>query len=93
MKGYEDQFIRLQNACQAQTEAAEKERDQAWEQFRDREQQLDQVRTELQVAKEQARTLRAELAEAKQYGAEMAMKAGEMEKLAVVRLYNRLHRQ
>ena len=78
---------------EAQLRATAADRDNAWAQFNDREAQLDQVRRELQAARDQADSLRVQLTDAKQYGAEMAMKAGEMEKLFAVKVYKKLHRE
>ena len=82
------------------------DRDNAWAQFTDREQQLDRIRQELDnaqktitelerkaaEAEEKAERLRTELLNAKQYGTDMAMKVAEMDKLLPVRLYRKLHK-
>ena len=79
------------NATSAKLAAVEKDRDDAWTQFRDREEKLDEKRRELQKARDRIETLTQLLTDAKQYGADMAMKVGEMEKLFGVKIHRKLH--
>ena len=56
------------------------------------EHDIELLKKETSEAKEKEDRLRTELANAKQYGAEMAMKVEEADKLLMVRLYKKLHR-
>ena len=118
IKGYEQQLVSLEKTfkeerqneklaeVKAELNAVSVDRDNAWAQFTDREQQLDRIRQELDnaqktitelerkaaEAEEKAERLRTELLNAKQYGTDMAMKVAEMDKLLPVRLYRKLHK-
>lgn len=77
-----DEKLAATAALLSETQA---DRDTAWAQFKDRDHQLEELRKEIAGVRKQ-------LSEAKAYGAEMAMKAGEMEQLFAVKLHKKLHR-
>ena len=87
LREYEKQLIRMQKAATTfnfDLEAFESNLDRIVGQIEG--QDADSIGYRHQIDK-----LNAQLTEAKQYGAEMAMKVGEMEKLFPVRVYRKLH--
>ena len=87
LREYEKQLIRMQKGATTfnfDLDAFESNLDQVAGQFDG--QDAESIGYRRQIDK-----LNAQLTEAKQYGAEMAMKVGEMEKLLGVRIHRKLH--
>ena len=77
----------------AKLQAVTADRDTALNQLDEQKKQLDKLSKELAQEKDEQKKLRIELSESKKYGAQMATRVGEMEKMFFVKLHNKICRE
>ena len=77
----------------SELQAVTADRDTALNQLDEQKKQLDKLSKELAQEKDEQKKLRIELSESKKYGAQMATRVGEMEKMFFVKLHNKICRE